>query len=777
MSLLARLFRKNEPREVVPQAVSPVAPVEQAQPPEKPARPDEEQLLAAALEARDSASVARLVVEGSSTKVRQMAAQAVEEPELLKRLLRETRGGKDKNVYRILREKCDALLAQEREARQIEAAIEARCVSLERHSRRHYDELFTPTLDLFEADWKTLEPRATDMAVARAQHAIARAREVIAHHHENMAAQAALAAAAAEAATQAEQERARQQEAEALAAEADAAQRAAEAAQRKSEEEARAELQAAEDHAIGQLVSLMRKAGAALRDGSTARAAGLRRAIDEKVQGFPALPPHLASQLQQLDARLNELKDWKDYAAAPKRAQLIEAMKALVGSQDDPEELAAEIRRLQADWKTISKGVSADTEADWQQFHQAAQIAYEPCKEHFEILSRQRQENLERRQALIARLGAFETGQDWEHADWRLVATALRESWQEWRSHSPVDRAAGRAAQEEFDAIVQRLQERLRGEYAKNIAEKQSLIARAQQALASEDSRRAIDDVKHLQQRWKAVGLVPREESNRLWEEFRQHCDAVFQKRQQDHAQFTATLEANRTRAIALCGEVERIAALSGAELAAGFKELPQLQEAFSTVGELPSGQSRDLQRRMERALENCETSIARQRAQNEQRSWRDLLDAANEVRAYRLAVAESRDPGETSALKEAAEQFIASVPQWPKGGLQAAKAALARSGADDIAANEAALRLLCIRAEILTGNSTPESDQPLRREYQMKRLTEGMGRGNSADADTLARLVLEWAATGASRPDVFQALRARFAECQLHGVLPKQQG
>ena len=103
-------------------------------------------------------------------------------------------------------------------------------------------------------------------------------------------------------------------------------------------------------------------------------------------------------------------------------------------------------------------------------------------------------------------------------------------------------------------------------------------------------------------------------------------------------------------------------------------------------------------------------------------------------------------------------------------------KSALAKPGADDIAANESALRLLCIRAEILTGKSTPESDQPLRREYQMKRLVEGMGRGNSADTDSLDRLVLEWVAVGGSRPDVYQGLRARLAHCQPGGLSPRGQ-
>ena len=43
----------------------------------------------------------------------------------------------------------------------------------------------------------------------------------------------------------------------------------------------------------------------------------------------PPLPPHLARNLEQLDTRLNQLRQWKDYAAAPKRIELIEEMEAL----------------------------------------------------------------------------------------------------------------------------------------------------------------------------------------------------------------------------------------------------------------------------------------------------------------------------------------------------------------------------------------------------------------------------------------------------------------
>ena len=80
---------------------------------------------------------------------------------------------------------------------------------------------------------------------------------------------------------------------------------------------------------IRQVGGLIRKARGALHEGSTGRAAGLRRAIDEKLTGAPPLPPYLTNQLQQLDAQLNELKDWKSFSVAPKRVELMEEMESL----------------------------------------------------------------------------------------------------------------------------------------------------------------------------------------------------------------------------------------------------------------------------------------------------------------------------------------------------------------------------------------------------------------------------------------------------------------
>ena len=74
----------------------------------------------------DPKRVAALVIEGSSSRIRQVAAQTIEDPAELRRLLKEIRG-KDKSVYKIIKQKCDALHAEELRVAQIESDVEALC--------------------------------------------------------------------------------------------------------------------------------------------------------------------------------------------------------------------------------------------------------------------------------------------------------------------------------------------------------------------------------------------------------------------------------------------------------------------------------------------------------------------------------------------------------------------------------------------------------------------------------------------------------------------------
>ncbi|MFL6576433.1 MAG: DUF349 domain-containing protein, partial [Povalibacter sp.] len=517
---------------------------------------------------------------------------------------------------------------------------------------------------------------------------------------------------------------------------------------------------------------LLRKAHGALAAGSSKTAAGFRRAIDEKLAIAPALPPHLANQLKQLDEKLQELKDWKSFSVAPKRLELIERMEALIGATLHPTALAGEIKSLQEQWRTLSKGAGEENESEWQRFHEAAQKAFQPCREYFEAQDRIKQENLRERERVFERLLAFEGRQNWEEPDWRTAITAVRESKQLWRQHAPVDLSQCEELQDKFNALIASLQSRIDAEYERNVKQKKSLIERADALLSSSDSWTATEEVKRLQEKWKSIGPLPRDDDQSLWEEFRRKCDAIFQKRQEDHATQNAQLESNRSQAISLCEKLERIASLADGELLESASSLPEVRVAFETIEELPRTNARQLQDRFERAFERCQKAIAEQHARDAEKGWLDLLDAANDVRAYQLAVARNSDAQRIEELKQAAQEHLSKAAQSPKRGIETLRNSFTRPASSDLIVNELALRTLCIRAEILTDTPTPSADQTLRREYQVKRLMQSMGQGIKPSEGELDSLILEWLAVGPTEESTYLELVERFKTARRKGLL-----
>jgi hypothetical protein len=726
----------------------------------------------------DPVQVAQLVVESPSSRLRQLAAQAVEDPVLLRQLLKQVRS-KDKNVYKILKQKCDALNAEDRKAAEIASEVNALCASLERHSHRTYDALYPSVFEHLKTRWRALTAPLDANIERRGAQAIDRCREVIEANQRQMEQQAALQVA--EQAARDARERAHQaaQETASAQADAEAQLRKEAAAVREAAETARAEKWAAEELVFRQIGGLIRKANGALSDGNTQKAAGLRRAIEEKWPTASVVPAYLTRHLQQLDDKLNELKQWKDYAVAPKRIELIEEMETLVGSTEEPKVLSGRIKSLQQEWRTISKGIVSDAPADWERFHRASQAAYQPCREYFAAQATLRQENLQNRKALLERLTAFEATQNGENPDWRLLARVLREAPQEWRQYFPVDREANRAVQEDFQGSMGRLQARLDAWYGRNAADKQSLVKRARHLLTQEDSREAIEAVKRLQILWKETGPATRDQDQALWSEFRELCDAVYQKRQQAYAEYSAGLETTKVKALALCEEVERVASLSGAALLEGAATIPALRAAFDELDEMPRGEARGLQDRFERALDLCEAQIAQQRVRDAEQSFTNLFGAGRHIQAYQWAVVRNAEVSERETLKQAAEAFIASVQHWPKGGLQAVKETLEKAGSAsdaDSAAREAALRVLCIRCEIYSEMPTPPEDEALRREYQVQRLMQGMGQGSHADDGDWDAMMLEWIRVGAVSPAVRESLQSRFLRCRAKRAVRSRQ-
>jgi Domain of Unknown Function (DUF349) len=765
MSFLSRILGKTGPKAAAAPTPEPPVPVT-PRPDHSQRHQEEDARLSAAIDAGNWAEVGRWVLDGGSTQVRQRAAQAITDPEQLQELVRATRHGKDKNVHRILTGKRDALLEEERRVQQQQAEVDAAIAAIARHCERPVDANYAPTLRQLGSRWQAIEPHAPPEVRTVAAQQLARAHERLEEYRLAGEAEAARKRAAELAAADARQkhERETQAIAEAAAERAQALEAERQAArQRREADEARSR----------RLVGLLRQAQAALEQGGTARATRLRATIEELLPEASTLPPWFNGRLQQVDARLAELKDWKTFTVVPKRGELLARMQALIGAEMSAEELARHIRRLREEWRTLHRGAGEDPSPEWQQFEEAAERAYEPCREHFSRQAEQRKENQSKREALIARLAAFAAEQSGEQPNWRAIQQALVEARREWREHAPVDQAVVKPLQARFREVLDDLQARLDAEYARNAQARREIISRAAALLELGDTRQAMEQAKELQREWRTTGLVPRHQDNALWEEFRAQCDAVFQRSAQESAAHGAALHAGELRAAALCDELERIAALEAEELLGATPQIGALRDEFDAL-ELPRASQRGLRQRFARAAERCSAAVHRARAALARRSWMDVLDVAAQVQAYATAIIDQRPGGECEERRKSVESAIGGLTHAPKAARAVIEdrwqSAIAGEPDSDLAANEAALRLLCVRAELLSGLPTPPEDEELRRDYQMKRLVAAMGQGERTGPGDLEALAIEWLGVGPVATGAYQSLRKRFESCWAAG-------
>lgn len=772
MKLLSRLFRTSPS----PPATEAVEPPPLTVAPAPPAvDPQEQQQLQRAIESgsMEPAELMRLAVEGQTTRLRQAAASAIQDPAVWQALLPRLRG-RDKAAYKLIKLRLDTLLTAQRNLAQANSDAEALCASIEKHAAKPHDALFAPLLAMYTARWQAL-PAKFDAAIRqRGQQALDRGQHVIAAHERELARMTAEQAAEQTRARALEAERLDQQQAADEQAAADAREQAladqVREAEAEAETQALSEKQAADAQTRAEIVSLIRLSGAALGRGETRKAAWFRQSIEAALANAPALPPHLARNLEQLDTRLNELRQWKDYVAAPKRVELIEEMEALIGVDELPATLLEQLRALRQEWRTINKGVAIDATAETERFETAFAAAFQPCQLYLAEQAAIRRTNLDARKQVLERVLTFEAGLDAERPDHPLILRVLREAPQEWRSHAPVDRDAGRSLDAEFFSALDRLRAKVTTWYAGNTTDKQALITRAQQLTTTADLSRAIDDVKRLQAQWKTIGPVPHAQSQSLWEEFRALCNAVYERRQQEFAQASATLEQAKTVAATLCEQIEQGSEEGPADRPSGEARLREWQAAFNAVGELPRSDARTVHERYQRAMSRYESQIAGLAQRDAEAAETNALAAARHVRAYQRAVVQGDAAREE--LKTSAEAFIASVPRWPnKGILQALRQSLARADAaeftqSDDAAREQALRKLCIHAEILSDTATPPEDASLRRDQEMQLLRQGLGQARQADDRAWEAMRIEWLGLSAAAPAVHDELERRFMRC-----------
>jgi exonuclease SbcC len=400
----------------------------------------------------------------------------------------------------------------------------------------------------------------------------------------------------------------------------------------------------------------------------------------------PARQDHYQNELKPLQARLQEIHDWQGFAIEPKKAELIEQMRALVGSTEDADTLAAKIKALQDEWKQLGPLAPRRDQELWQAFRSAADEAWAPCKEAFEQRAEVRKEIYRQRMQLVAQLIEYEKKIAWPdlenpdpelpEPDWKMVRKTLNAARKAFGELGHVDRKQERKSQKALDKVCNRIYAHLEQEYGRNIERKKALIEEAKALVEAADLKPAIERAKAIQREWKGVGLTPQRLDRPLWKEFRKTCDAIFARLGEERNQRTAEARARAEQ---------------------------------------------------RQANERARAEQAEQKKKQRQERWQKLLDR------MQACALKPNDPEKAAALWDEDERLpddidAEALEAWWQSG----------PGDDDVDA----LREACIALEVLAGIDSPAEEKQARMAYQMKRLVEGMGSGQGDGRERLLETI-----------------------------------
>ena len=440
------------------------------------------------------------------------------------------------------------------------------------------------------------------------------------------------------------------------------------------------------------------------------------------------------------------------------------------------------IRALRQRWKELDRHSAAATQAQWQRFDAALQVAYAPVAAQLAALKQARELNLAERETLLTQLEALplpipEAGQT---PDWKALVRELDRFQTAWRKLGPLEHTAPHAAQgplqERLRAALARVETPLQGARAAAAAQREQLIARAEQLSPSNTQGGTAPDaarhVRDLQAQWQDQARqlpLPRGLENALWARFKAATDAVFAQREASLAARDAELAANLAHAESL---ITRLQSLSETTAPPELETtLAEVDRAWRQGGELPRGAGQALEPRYRAARERALAMVG----QAHQQRW---LTQCNTLAAKVQLCQEQEGAGPQAQPSPAPQASWAELPQLPAAWEQVLAQRWART------TTAAAVPLstwddLLTRLEMALGLPATPALQAARQALKLRALKEAMeGRGGAADgpAQQVAWLQTALKQTGldTERQQRLQTLLAALKDAPAGTLLPR---
>ena len=181
---------------------------------------------------------------------------------------------------------------------------------------------------------------------------------------------------------------------------------------------------------------------------------------------------------------------------------------------------------------------------------------------------------------------------------------------------------------DQYRAARQKYLDDLEQQKKQNLEAKQALIEEMRQLIDSEEEqvRTAMDKFNNIQERWKAIGEVPREQMNDLWQNYHFQIEQFFNKLKINRELRALDQKRNLEEKIKLCESAEEL--IMEPSVTKAFKGLQDLRARWKEIGPVPTEQNEDIWQR----FCNAANQIDKEELDNNLLAKQALVDKAAEL-------------------------------------------------------------------------------------------------------------------------------------------------
>jgi exonuclease SbcC len=449
----------------------------------------------------------------------------------------------------------------------------------------------------------------------------------------------------------------------------------------------------------------------------------LAMVLYQKVQNwFNDLPEKQQGQLERAFSSVKEqienLKDWQDYIAAPRKPALLNEVLALITHPLDIDAQSSAIKSFRYQWNSLGK---TDTESDQalnEAFESAIEKAFAPCRDFYDQQQQQRDKNMLAKKQILVEIKALNDN-DCGVAE---LTKSLRSVQQKWKNIGEVDFKERNALYDNYQQLLNPLRDKVSAFYQDNAEQKQALLIRAEKLLELESVNEAIEQTKKLQQTWKTIEHAGKKAESELWAAFRKVNDSIFAKKSEAVQQEKSQLKEQ----VALVKEqVAQLDTLLGvaADKASVQSALQNKQTVIDMIADLPVTERRVLEQRVQSLDEQQQVKLTALVKSAKGQAYQDLFSA------LRMWQVDSEIPDGVAMLSK----------QWQQ---------CFRDLSENTERHD-----LTIKMEIVAQQDSPPKDAKKRQTIQMQLMAHKLQTGDSLD---MLSLLKDWIRAGSlSKSDI----------------------